>query len=163
MDCLYEAFVARGFMGGRLTLWPSSLEYLCSNTTEASSSALRRFFLDVLTANFGNPDRIKGTTEEWDKVLANHDDARTCLKATCSGGRLSGQRVISGLHVDGWSSRCLHILAMFSPSTCGGIGSVVPLRPVIRSIPRVVTVFITGFMNRQASYIETTLSKAYEC
>ena len=79
MDCLYEAFVARGFMGGRLTLWPSSLEYLCSNTTEASSSALRRFFLDVLTANFGNPDRIKGTTEEWDKVLANHDDARTCL------------------------------------------------------------------------------------
>ena len=60
-------------------LMPSDVHYVCANTVPASSSALRRFYLDVLATYFAGSDAIEGAPADWDEVLSDHADARTFL------------------------------------------------------------------------------------
>lgn len=53
------------------------VRYVCDNT--APESKLRRFYLDYVSDNFANPVTICGTTEEWDEIMLENDDARILL------------------------------------------------------------------------------------
>jgi hypothetical protein len=77
MARLHATFVRRS--NDSKSLLPSDIHYVCANTVPASTSALRRLYLNVLAINFADSDVVKGAPEEWDEVLSDHADARTFL------------------------------------------------------------------------------------
>jgi len=51
--------------------------YALANTTVGSP--LRRFYLDFAATYFADPKRVTSSTEDWDEVILEHDDARIFL------------------------------------------------------------------------------------
>ena len=59
------------------TVTTHDVQYVCENT--AVDSKLRHFFLAFVVEHLTHPMRLKGTTEEWDKLLLDHLDAMSLL------------------------------------------------------------------------------------
>ena len=53
------------------------VQFACENS--AVGSKLRRFCFGFAVAHFGNPNRLRGATEQWNELLASHDDLRLLL------------------------------------------------------------------------------------
>lgn len=85
MDRLYSRHGSQFFS---TVVMPEDVAYACNNSQ--AGSPIRQLFFDIVSTHFSEPTRVAGSAEEWDKVLLDHDDARTYL---LRGFRLeSGQR-----------------------------------------------------------------------
>jgi hypothetical protein len=53
------------------------VDYACENSV--TNSKLRKFYFAFVIEHFANPDRLQGSTEEWDDLLLAHADLRQLL------------------------------------------------------------------------------------
>ncbi|ORY14295.1 hypothetical protein BCR34DRAFT_646687 [Clohesyomyces aquaticus] len=74
MSRLYFEHDGRVGAGQKFPIMPLDVSLACSNSL--SGSSLRRFYFDILAAHFDDLQKVAGLTEEWDKIMAVHTDAR---------------------------------------------------------------------------------------
>ena len=51
--------------------------FVCNNTVLGAK--IRQFYIDLVVTNFSSPDRVVGSTEEWDSIMMDFDDVRKVL------------------------------------------------------------------------------------
>lgn len=71
---LYERHISSSF---RRAVSCDDAQYAWDNTTQAAK--LRQFYADFVVQYFASPDRLLGTTEDWDLLLQSHPDIRILL------------------------------------------------------------------------------------
>ena len=74
MGRLYKQHTAKIFSRSIST---HDVQFACENSAKVSK--LRELYVDLAATNFGNQDRVRGTVEEWDKLLSNQSDLRRLL------------------------------------------------------------------------------------
>lgn len=61
----------------RKPIGTQDVKYACENSV--AESKLRKFYFTFVVEHFDNPDRLQGSTEEWDDLLLTHADLRLLL------------------------------------------------------------------------------------
>lgn len=93
MGRLYRQHTSNNFY---TPISPRDVQFACENSSD--NSALRNFYIDLATANFGKKDRVQGSVEEWDKVLLDQSDLRRQLLLTLRSGTFKQEAMNSEHH-----------------------------------------------------------------